>query len=542
MELANPSSPHNHVKLDKYLARQRHLAPMVITTLVSITELFTEVKKLKANYGVDTRAWGEYLVKLRDMAFPSPTLDCPAGDSKARQKIEHGHRNLDLLRECKFVLVDDSLFHKLSIDIRYRLDDLLTLCTPQLDAAIARTSIPEILKKDNDLNALVSLSDTAKEEAKIAKNDDQPYDLYEGIAAAARLKAQILNPKAPLPASRMVAIDSYEYHRAWQVNLQTTISLCHEYDRIEYIEWKSYRSIENRCSKEMEGQILELINKLCIERHPPQLQALEFLFYFKDAETCRYGLVYQLPEYIRKFRTSTSTPKIKESQIAARCRPTNLLSILTAAEINPDGILELGLRFQLAKRLINSVHWMHTAGWLHQSIRSTNLLFFPEQSRFGLWPSELKPQRLDIGRPYLMGSGDEIMENEQLRDHAAARSRSTSPKLPGYVSFDIYQHPAKLSNPKRAYSPTFDFYALGLLLLEIGLWQRLASFHRPDDKPEAFRKRLIEVETGHLRGQCGAVYAEVVRKCLSAEVTDSMEESVRVLGYLIAAGLDHIQA
>ena len=515
---------------------------MIITNLVGVTEIFTEVKKLKANYGVDTRTWGEYLAKLRDMAFPSPTLDCPPGESKARQKIEHGHRNLDILRECKFVLVDDSLFPKLSTDIRYRIDDLLALCTPQLDAAIARTSISELLKNEADINTLVNISEAAKEEIKVAKIDDQPYGAYEGIAAAARLKAQILNPKAQLPASRLVAIDSYEYHRAWQVNPQTTISLCHEYDRIEYIEWKSYRNIENRCSKEMEAQILELINKLCIERHPPQLQALEFLFYFKDAETCRYGLVYQLPEYIRKFRTSTSAPEIKESQIAARCRPTNLSNILIAAEINPDGILELGLRFRLAKRLINSLHWMHTAGWLHKSIRATNLLFFPEQSRFGLWPSELKPQRLDFSRPYLMGSGDEIVENEQLRTPITARSRSTSPKLPGYVSFDIYQHPDKLSNPKRAYAPTFDIYSLGLLLLEVGLWQRLASFHRSDDKPETFRKRLIDVETGHLKGQCGAVYAEVVRRCLSAEVTDSLEESVRVLGYAIAANLDHVQA
>ena len=515
---------------------------MVIAILVCITEIFTEVKKLKANYGVDTRTWGEFLAKLRDMAFPSPTLDCPPGNSKARQKIEHGHRNLDILRECKFVLVDDSLFPKLSTDIRYRLDDLLALCTPQLDAAIVRSSISEIFKKENDLNTLVNLSEVAKEEAKAAKSEDQPNKLYEGIAAAARLKAQTLNPNAPLPASRLVTIDSYEYHRAWQVNPQTTISLCHEYDRIEYIEWKSYRSIESLSSKDMEAQILELVNKLCIERHPPQFQALEFLFYLKDTDACRYGLVYQLPEYIRKFRASTLAPKIKESQIAARCRPTNLSDILTAAEINPDSILELGLRFQIAKHLVNSVHWMHTAGWLHQNIRSSNLLFFPEQSRFGLWPSELKPQRLDFSRPYLMGVGDEIMENEQLRDHAAARSRSTSPKLPGYVGFDIYQHPAKLSHPSRAYSPTFDVYSVGLLLLEIGLWQRLASFHRADDKPESFRKRLIEVETGHLRGQCGAVYAEVVKRCLSAEVTDSMEESVRVLGYAIAARLDYVQA
>jgi len=50
--------------------------------------------------------------------------------------------------------------------------------------------------------------------------------------------------------------------------------------------------------------------------------------------------------------------------VSKRRRPVTLLDLLKNMEI-PDG-LDLGSRFALARRLIQSVLVLHAAGWVHK--------------------------------------------------------------------------------------------------------------------------------------------------------------------------------
>ena len=85
-----------------------------------------------------------------------------------------------------------------------------------------------------------------------------------------------------------------------------------------------------------------------------------------------------------------------------------------------------------------------------------------------------------------------------------------------------FQHPEYLKHPQR-YRAEFDYYSLGLVLLEIGLWQPLSAItknlsavnkDREGLSPEKLRETLL---TDVLPGLCrtmGHRYFSVVDKCL----------------------------
>ncbi|MCJ1312219.1 hypothetical protein MMC25_005893 [Agyrium rufum] len=533
-------------RLEKALLRQANLAPQIITALVGIAETFVDLERLTSLYGIEIRTSGDGLVKLRSLALDRLSLDSIPTESEVRQKIKDRKTRLEYLKQATFCLVDRTKFVRLTANVKGHVDDLLALCAPPVATSIRRNMRLEALKFCTDPHDLAALCDAAREEAKAARKLGQYYKGYEGLATAARIKSRMSDFTMAHVSSRLVPIDNYEYHRSWQIGKHDAVlSVCHDYGRIEYIEWKSYHNASEATRSAKKKELERAINLLATERHPPQFKALEFLFYFDDPESWRYGFVYQLPEYIRKYKPPTSTPSVRESQIASRCKPTSLTDILTEAESeNFDGdVLELGARFRLAKQLIGSLHWMHTSGWTHRNIRASNILFFPEKSQHGLWPTEQMPQPLDFENPYLMGIGNDISDEEK-KLLTRPRTRSNSPKTTAaaYLLRDKYEHPGRSRCAEDEYFPAFDIYALGLVLLEIGLWQQIGSFQRPEDTPLSFRRRMVEVEVRHLRGQCGAVYADVVKRCLGVEVTGCWEDSMEVLGYGIAARLDECRA
>lgn len=85
-----------------------------------------------------------------------------------------------------------------------------------------------------------------------------------------------------------------------------------------------------------------------------------------------------------------------------------------------------------------------------------------------------------------------------------------------------FQHPEYLKHPQR-YRAGFDYYSLGLVLLEIGLWEPLSAItkdlsavnkDREGLSPEKLRETLL---TDILPGLCRTVghrYFSVVNRCL----------------------------
>ncbi len=182
--------------------------------------------------------------------------------------------------------------------------------------------------------------------------------------------------------------------------------------------------------------------------------------------------------------------------LRARLSTRNLLPMLRhrkSYEIYPD----LGEKHSLAKSLVACVQSFHTSGWLHKNISSLNVLFFPETARD--WKS------VNLSEPYIVGL-----------DHSRKDSKGKYSQGPilSKVSQE-YLHPDYRSGStggKRSH----DYYSLGLVLLEIGLWSSIKNIYDryPTYSPSKLREEYINSCDRDLGRAMGSIYQGVTKTCL----------------------------
>ncbi|KAL8791675.1 MAG: hypothetical protein Q9195_005758 [Heterodermia aff. obscurata] len=211
--------------------------------------------------------------------------------------------------------------------------------------------------------------------------------------------------------------------------------------------------------------------------------------YFDDKANA-FGMVYDFPEL--------STPMTE-------LRATTL----TAALDRKSGSQEmpfLGERFRLAHALAASLFRFHSIGWLHKSIASKAIMFF---SHPGLPRSEQ-------------------MQNWYLRGFLHSRLNEENFPTSGLtIDSELmdYQHPDYLTGlrlGKWRYQPRFDYYSLGIVLLEIGLWTSLeAMLGRWKGSPEEMRGKLLDSIVPKLGPRAGALYRDAVTTCLTGRFAEA---------------------
>lgn len=170
-------------------------------------------------------------------------------------------------------------------------------------------------------------------------------------------------------------------------------------------------------------------------RHP-DLHTVDCLGYTDDSASTRYGLVYKAPH------SSFST----------------LHSLITS---NDHRTPDLEERFKLAHTLAVALWSFHSLDWLHKSLSSSNILFFP--SAFATTATKATSTSAlipDISSPFLLGF--DLSRPEHLVE-MSVQSRNPS-------ALDLHRHPDTLSGmDRKPYCKSYDIYSLGVVLLEIGL-------------------------------------------------------------------------
>ncbi|KAL8784401.1 MAG: hypothetical protein Q9195_009066 [Heterodermia aff. obscurata] len=84
--------------------------------------------------------------------------------------------------------------------------------------------------------------------------------------------------------------------------------------------------------------------------------------------------------------------------------------------------------------------------------------------------------------------------------------------------------------------------SLGVVLIEIGLWQSLKTFERENESPWGFQQRLIHLASQELPGQVGQIYACVVKQCLNVSEYDKDEDTQQKLCWEVVSMLDQCVA
>ncbi|KAI0149399.1 HET-s/LopB domain protein [Pestalotiopsis sp. NC0098] len=176
--------------------------------------------------------------------------------------------------------------------------------------------------------------------------------------------------------------------------------------------------------------------------------------------------------------------------------------------------LSLPLRFHIALTVSLAIGAFHADGWLHKSLRSDSIkFFFTEQNSSCIYRD-----------PYLV-------DFEYSRPEAAATILASDNNL----QRNLYRHPDRQGLPTAKFNKIHDVYSLGVVLLEIGVWQTAESMRedyledhdlRDTGKVSSEMRDMFlekaEESLGHTMGQA---YQEAVKACISGELDGFLNTS-----------------
>jgi serine/threonine protein kinase len=264
---------------------------------------------------------------------------------------------------------------------------------------------------------------------------------------------------------------------------------------IEIIEYKE--AVISRVN-----ELVERVNSIASLRSRGTIKdvfpVLECKGYYHDASHFNFGVVYELPQF------------------AENTDPLNLVQVIdnTKSRLYQPS---LTMRFKLASTLVSHVLSFHRGGWLHKNICAFNIIFFPKV---------FKTLAESFSSPYFIGFNHSRLNDEN------AFSVLAGPE-------EDYQHPVYLrnsekysddpKNPIRRFRQEFDYYSVGLVLLEIALWKPLNKIiGNILGSPENVQAQLLKSHISLVKAYMGDCYGEAVKSCLSCYVADERSpEEVR---------------
>ena len=229
----------------------------------------------------------------------------------------------------------------------------------------------------------------------------------------------------------------------------------------------------------------ELVNRLSkvaklLKEAGPQFRILPCSGFFHNPGRDSCGVVYEYPR--------SAVP-------LSDLRFTTLKAGLDQFYRKPIPYLALEDRFRLAHDLAVSLLSFHEVGWLQKNISSFNIGFFHHKDNSWL-------RALD--KPYFLG-----YLNSRPNDESAFTEYAENPLETNY------QHPEYLGGRGSVrYRLQFDYYSLGLILLEIGRLESLEHMTEKSGHREEMRDKLRNDKVKRLRQNMGSIYEKVVTTCL----------------------------
>lgn len=259
------------------------------------------------------------------------------------------------------------------------------------------------------------------------------------------------------------------------------------------VEWVRYEAhlVDEQEGKNRLSRLDGIADFLSQTKVATSVRTLHCSNYFHDPVHLRFGLVFDFP----KSPSAVNRPNNSDAEVLT------LRQILEKFE-NRTRFPLLGDRFELALKLAQSIAEFHKADWLHKSISSFHIVFFP--------PPNVSAIHC-LRDPYIVGINDSRPDAEGELTFGPADTEDSA-----YLDF---QHPDYLKHLQR-YCREFDYYSLGLVLLEIGLWESLSKMTEGwEGTPANVTKRLLSEKVPRLCRSMGYRYFCVVENCLKGDIS-----------------------
>lgn len=170
---------------------------------------------------------------------------------------------------------------------------------------------------------------------------------------------------------------------------------------------------------------------------------------------------------------------------------------------------EPSMRLKVARWLCKTLSRIHSSGLLHRNLSTSSVIFF--RRKFGKLPESLALESLFL------------VDFEFARPVGDQTSCNFDPDL----ERDIRRHPEHQGLPCESFDYEHDIYALGVVLLELGLWMTASQIianrnggaaPSEETSPVIIQNHLIDAAKQQLPTCMGVGFARTVVQCLRSEV------------------------
>ncbi|KAI1806720.1 kinase-like protein [Daldinia bambusicola] len=323
------------------------------------------------------------------------------------------------------------------------------------------------------------------------------YDTADAIAKMRKIRLDMLQPDSFQGAIEACTISLKD--------LEFTYMGCrHALGRYEgdipvVVEEMSPTSGWEKIHPDQRKLVIDLkARSLSVDPRPKGLRTMECIGAFeRSGNKPSYGLVYRYPEGVQ----SDPVTLLQRLDFVYGKRKTKEYPPLQPI---------LGDKFKLAFALADFLKEFHTIGWLHENFNAKNILFF------GSWDDESEDSPTsggEIRQPYVVGL------------HKSRPDGSFWQTEGPHIDEDLqdYQHPEYADTGR--YRLAFDYYSLGVVLLEIGLWRPLNSWQSKFQNlgMVEVREELLETCRNQLGAKMGGVYRDVTLSCMDGSLETGLD-------------------
>jgi serine/threonine protein kinase len=255
------------------------------------------------------------------------------------------------------------------------------------------------------------------------------------------------------------------------------------------VEWRNYGRKWTEDDKEEAqriGRILlqrvAILANMLQRAKQSEFRVLDCLGFVHKPEIGAFGLVFRIP---CQDASPVTLHALFGGQKEKRQQPT------------------LTQKFSLAKILARSLHKLHISNWMHKCFWSDNVIFFTSMQD----PLTLTT----VNDPYIRGFEYSrpigFNEYSEKPDYDAEEKR--------------YQHPEYFGDPRRPYQNAYDYYSLGLVLLEIALWRPLNRIHKDFSNAVEAKEFYVGYCKEYVAQSMGELYADATISCLGDQFWQS---------------------
>lgn len=233
-------------------------------------------------------------------------------------------------------------------------------------------------------------------------------------------------------------------------------------------------------------RVYEVARLLSITPKPSRFRVLDCLGYYPDQSRKRYSFIFRIPG---DFATA---PNI--------CTLGSLMDPCNAQYIPKPA---LGQRFALAQSITTSLLYLQACSILHKALSSQNIILFQRNQP----PAEAGTDH-DLSAPFISGFDFARLHGSDFK---------SEPIRTGENHELLFAHPDYDFSDRQRYLKAYDVYSLGLMLVQIAMWQPLETLATGAGGRQKFRLAMLE-KVGELEQEVGKVYARVVARCLTGDL------------------------